>query len=73
MPACALSSLIAAVCAIPAGAARPEPTDMLTVWASVPDPRRARGVRYRFASILAVAVCAVLAGSRSYVAIATSG
>jgi predicted transposase YbfD/YdcC len=42
---------------------------LLAVLATVPDPRAARGVRHRFAAILAVSVCAVLAGARSFVAI----
>jgi hypothetical protein len=43
---------------------------LLQVLASVTDPRRRRGVRHRLPVILAVAVCAVLAGARSYLAIA---
>jgi predicted transposase YbfD/YdcC len=35
----------------------------------VPDPRDPRGVRYPLAGLLAVAVCAVLAGARSFAAI----
>ena len=35
---------------------------------TVPDPRRARGVRHGVVSILVVAACAVLAGARSYAA-----
>lgn len=46
------------------------PDSLLVVLATVKDPRAARGVRHRFATILAVSVCAVLAGARSYVAIA---
>jgi hypothetical protein len=42
---------------------------LLQALAQVPDPRSARGVRYPFAAILAVAVCAMLAGARSFVAI----
>ena len=38
--------------------------------ATVPDPRFRRGIRHRLVSVLALAVCAVLAGARSYVAIA---
>ena len=38
--------------------------------AEVPDPRARRGIRHRLVTVLAVAVCAVLAGARSYVAIA---
>jgi predicted transposase YbfD/YdcC len=36
----------------------------------VADPRRRRGVRYRLASLLAVAVCATLAGATTFAAIA---
>jgi predicted transposase YbfD/YdcC len=38
--------------------------------AMVPDPRRRRGVRYPFVPLLSVAVCAMLAGARSFAAIA---
>ena len=43
---------------------------LLSVLAQVPDPRKPRGVRHRLAAVLGLAVCAVLAGARSYVAIA---
>ena len=43
---------------------------LLDALSRVPDPRDPRGVRYAFTSILAVAVCAALAGARSYSAIA---
>jgi hypothetical protein len=43
--------------------------ELLQALAQVPDPRSRRGVRYPFAAILAVAVCAMLAGARSFVAI----
>jgi predicted transposase YbfD/YdcC len=43
---------------------------LLSVLARIPDPRKPRGVRHRLAALLGVAVCAVLAGARSYVAIA---
>lgn len=39
-----------------------EQLDLLRALAAVPDPRHRCGVRYRLASLLAVAVCAVLAG-----------
>ena len=42
---------------------------LLSVLGRVPDPRDPRGVRYRLASVLAVATCAVLAGARSFAAI----
>ena len=38
--------------------------------AGVADPRHRRGVRHRLAAILGLAVCAVLAGARSFTAIA---
>lgn len=43
---------------------------LLEALSQVPDPRDPRGVRYGLASVLAVAVCATLAGARSYAAIA---
>src|SRR6266699_1305687 len=43
---------------------------LLMVLAAVPDPRARRGVRHRLAVILTLAVCAVLAGARSFTAIA---
>jgi predicted transposase YbfD/YdcC len=43
---------------------------LLAVLAQVPDPRKRRGVRHRISAVLGIAVCAVLAGARSYVAIA---
>ena len=43
---------------------------LLMVLAAVPDPRARRGVRHRLAVILGLAVCAVLAGARSFTAIA---
>lgn len=36
---------------------------------SIPDPRMKRGVRHRLLSVLTVAVCAILSGAKSYVAI----
>lgn len=35
----------------------------------VPDPRDARGTRFPLAGVLAVTICAVLAGARSFTAI----
>src|SRR5660397_11268 len=43
--------------------------DLLRVLGKVPDPRDPRGVRYPLAGVLAVAVCAVMAGARSFAAI----
>lgn len=42
---------------------------LLGVLGKVPDPRDPRGVRYPLSGILAVAVCAVLSGARSFAAI----
>ena len=44
-------------------------SQLLDLLATMPDPRDPRGVRYRLAGVLAVAVSAVLAGSRSFAAI----
>jgi predicted transposase YbfD/YdcC len=43
---------------------------LLGVLAKVADPRRRRGVRHRLAGILGLALCAVVAGARSFTAIA---
>ena len=43
---------------------------LLEALSQVPDPRDPRGVRYGLAPVLALAVCATLAGARSYAAIA---
>jgi predicted transposase YbfD/YdcC len=42
----------------------------MDVLAGVPDPRRRRGIRHQLAGVLALALGAVLAGARSYAAIA---
>src|SRR5690554_5608618 len=47
-----------------------EQQGLLHALSAVPDPRGRRGVRYRLASLLAVAVCAVLAGASTFAAIA---
>jgi DDE_Tnp_1-associated len=47
-----------------------DPPGLLAMLARVADPRCRRGVRYRLAVILGLAVCAVLAGARSFTAIA---
>ena len=44
--------------------------DLLEALGRVPDPRDPRGRRYPLVPVLAIAVCAMLAGARSYVAIA---
>lgn len=43
---------------------------LLEVLTEVPDPRDPRGVRYRSASLLGIAVCAVLAGAVTFAAVA---
>lgn len=43
---------------------------LLSLLARVPDPRKPRGVRHRVVAVLGLSVCAVMAGARSYVAIA---
>lgn len=55
----------------PTAVLSPGPTDptLLGVLGKVPDPRARRGRRYRLAGVLAVAVCAVLTGARSFAAI----
>lgn len=66
-PICSLvSPPVPAVAAVAAA----EPSGLVAVFAGVPDPRRRRGVRYRLVAVLAVVACAVLAGYRSYAAVA---
>jgi DDE family transposase len=43
--------------------------ELLNALSGVPDPRARRGVRHPMPTILAVALCAVLAGARSFTAI----
>lgn len=43
---------------------------LLSALEQVPDPRRKRGVRHRFSTILFLSVCAVATGARSFAAIA---
>ena len=45
------------------------PVRLLEYLARVPDPRNPRGVRHSLCSLLAAAIAAVLAGSRSFTAI----
>lgn len=44
--------------------------DLIKTLTTLPDPRKKRGIRHRQLSILAIALCAVLSGARSYSAIA---
>jgi predicted transposase YbfD/YdcC len=55
---------------VAAGDGAAEQPGLLAVLARVADPRARRGVRHRLAVILGLAVCAVLAGARSFTAIA---
>src|ERR671916_1560611 len=43
--------------------------ELLSALSGVPDPRARRGVRHQMSTVLAVALCAVLAGARSFTAI----
>ena len=52
------------------GLSEQDQRSLLHALAAVPDPRARRGVRYRLTSLLAVAVCAVLAGAATFAAIA---
>jgi DDE_Tnp_1-associated/Transposase DDE domain len=70
------SSLIAALTvttpsadAPPAPITESERNGLLAVLAKVPDPRDPRGIRYPLTAVLAVAVCAVMAGASSFAAI----
>jgi predicted transposase YbfD/YdcC len=56
--------------AVPVAVTVQEQPGLLAVLAAVPDPRDPRGVRYPLASMLGVAVCAVLAGAVTFAAIA---
>ncbi|MFT4215598.1 MAG: transposase family protein [Micropruina sp.] len=50
-----------------AGASKIERADdLMTALSTVPDPRDPRGVRYRLAAVLTVAVCAVPTKRRSW-------
>jgi predicted transposase YbfD/YdcC len=53
-----------------AATVNPAAEDLLVALAAVTDPRKSRGVRHRLVTVLAAAVCAVLAGARSYAVIA---
>jgi len=43
---------------------------LFPVLGTITDPRKARGIRHKVQSVLAIAVCATLAGARSFIAIA---
>jgi predicted transposase YbfD/YdcC len=72
MPAASSSPIVPAIGQLIAAARclDEEGGQLLPVLAAVPDPRARRGVRHRLAAILGLALCAVLAGARSFTAIA---
>jgi predicted transposase YbfD/YdcC len=47
-----------------------DPGLVLAVLAELPDPRKKRGVRHRFAHLLVIMVCAVIAGQKTLVEVA---
>jgi hypothetical protein len=55
---------------VPAALTDRDQHGLLEALSAVPDPRDPRGVRYSLTSLLAVAVCAVLAGATTFAAIA---
>src|SRR3954464_13533202 len=64
------SSLISSLSAAPVAASAPESVAGLpAALADLPDPRARRGVRHRLTVVVTAAVCAVVAGYRSYTAI----
>jgi predicted transposase YbfD/YdcC len=65
------SSLIASLSSAPAGLPAQElAAGLPTALAAVPDPRARRGIRHRLTVVVTAAICAVVAGYRSYTAIA---
>ena len=69
-PAVLVPGHLAVLSAIAPGPADAAGAGLLEALSQVPDPRDRRGVRYGLAAVLAAAVCATLAGARSYSAIA---
>ena len=74
MPAVSLSTIVAEAARAAGGplagqVAPGVPCDLLEALEAVADPRRPRGVRHRLALVLGIALCATLAGAKSYVAI----
>jgi hypothetical protein len=49
---------------------KPQAAELIRVLMSLPESRKRRGIRHDQTAVLAVAICAVLGGARSYVAIA---
>ncbi|MGI8534944.1 MAG: ISAs1 family transposase [Mycobacteriales bacterium] len=56
-------------CQVPPQELASVPAGVLAVLSTVTDPRARRGVRHGCAAVLGIAVCAVLAGAKSYLAI----
>ena len=53
--------------------ARPHPASILTHFAALPDPRRERRRLHRLLDLLAIAICAVIAGCDDWVEVAAYG
>jgi predicted transposase YbfD/YdcC len=72
MPAASSSPIDPAICHLLAAVegVGGDRATVVSVLAGVADPRARRGVRHRLVTILGLAVCAVLAGARSFTAIA---
>jgi DDE_Tnp_1-associated len=67
-------SLISLGCVAPPGTSTPaSAAGLLEVLAELTDPRVRRGIRHRLVTVVAAAVCAVVAGCRSYTAIGEWG
>lgn len=64
------SSLICSLSDAPAVTVAETAVGLPAVLAGLPDPRACRGVRHRLTAVVTAAVCAVVAGYRSYAAIA---
>jgi hypothetical protein len=69
-PAVLVPGRLAVLSAKAPGPADTAGAGLLEALSQVPDPRDRRGVRYGLVAVLAAAVCATLAGARSYSAIA---
>ncbi|MET8354665.1 transposase family protein [Micromonospora sp. NPDC005206] len=64
------SSLISSLSDAPAVTVPEAAAGLPAALAGLPDPRARRGVRHRLTVVVTAAVCAVVAGYRSYAAIA---
>jgi predicted transposase YbfD/YdcC len=64
------SSLISSLSYAPVAPVPETAAGLLAALAGLPDPRARRGVRHRLTVVVTAAVCAVVAGHRSYTAIA---